>query len=250
MPIRLNGTPVDERTIRAIAAFILLYVGFWAVGAAVIAIDSAIIGHRRSARSTRSPRQRRRSATSGLAFGIAGPYRLVRRLRRRLEDDDDRPHVGRPARDRAGGRAPHAALLAVVVAVYRGAPRSARRRSGGGRLGHDREHLVARPHHRRRLDELRAPLAEDRDETRAGGQREPARLLPGGRASRPRPAPPRPRAPPSAARAAGRGRARAPRARRARGCSSSRRRVCVIPSRSKCCWLRGSFTRAIALRTP
>ena len=27
MPIRLNGSPVDERTVRAIAAFILLYVG-------------------------------------------------------------------------------------------------------------------------------------------------------------------------------------------------------------------------------
>lgn len=44
MPIRLNGTPVDERTLRAIAAFILLYVGFWVVGASVIAIDSAIGG--------------------------------------------------------------------------------------------------------------------------------------------------------------------------------------------------------------
>jgi trk system potassium uptake protein TrkH len=44
MPIRLNGTPVDERTIRAIAAFILLYVGFWVVGSTVIAIDSAITG--------------------------------------------------------------------------------------------------------------------------------------------------------------------------------------------------------------
>ena len=44
MPIRLNGSPVDERTVRAIAAFILLYVGLWAVGAAVIAIDSAVTG--------------------------------------------------------------------------------------------------------------------------------------------------------------------------------------------------------------
>ena len=44
MPIRLNGSPVDERTVRAIAAFVLLYVGLWAVGAAVIAIDSAITG--------------------------------------------------------------------------------------------------------------------------------------------------------------------------------------------------------------
>jgi len=44
MPIRLNGSPVDERTLRAVAAFILLYVGAWAVGASVIAIDSAITG--------------------------------------------------------------------------------------------------------------------------------------------------------------------------------------------------------------
>jgi len=42
MPIRYNGAAVDERTLRAIAAFILLYVGLWAVGATVIAIDSAI----------------------------------------------------------------------------------------------------------------------------------------------------------------------------------------------------------------
>jgi trk system potassium uptake protein TrkH len=42
LPVRLNGTPVDERTLRAIAAFILLYVGFWALGAAAIALESAI----------------------------------------------------------------------------------------------------------------------------------------------------------------------------------------------------------------
>lgn len=44
MPIRLNGSPVDERTVRAVAAFVLLYVGSWAVGSAVIAIESAISG--------------------------------------------------------------------------------------------------------------------------------------------------------------------------------------------------------------
>jgi len=44
MPVRLNGSPVDERTLRAIASFILLYVGIWAVGAAVLAIDAAISG--------------------------------------------------------------------------------------------------------------------------------------------------------------------------------------------------------------
>ncbi len=44
MPIRLNGSPVDERTLRAVATFILLYVGAWAVGGAVIAVDSAFVG--------------------------------------------------------------------------------------------------------------------------------------------------------------------------------------------------------------
>ncbi len=44
MPVRLNGAPVDERTLRAIASFTLLYVGIWAVGAAVLAIDSALSG--------------------------------------------------------------------------------------------------------------------------------------------------------------------------------------------------------------
>jgi trk system potassium uptake protein TrkH len=44
LPIRLNRSPVDERTLRAVAAFILLYVGLWAVGAGVLAIDSAFTG--------------------------------------------------------------------------------------------------------------------------------------------------------------------------------------------------------------
>jgi trk/ktr system potassium uptake protein len=44
LPIRLNGAPVDERTLRAIAAFVLLFVGAWAVGGGIIAIDSAIVG--------------------------------------------------------------------------------------------------------------------------------------------------------------------------------------------------------------
>jgi trk system potassium uptake protein TrkH len=73
LPIRLNGTPVDERTIRAVASFILLYVGFWAVGAAVIAIDSAISGVGVGTLDALAA-----SATTlgnvGPAFGIAGPY--------------------------------------------------------------------------------------------------------------------------------------------------------------------------------
>jgi trk system potassium uptake protein TrkH len=73
MPIRLNGAPVDERTIRAIAAFVLLYIGFWAVGASVIAIDSAISGVGAGTLDSLAM-----SATTlgnvGPAFGLAGPY--------------------------------------------------------------------------------------------------------------------------------------------------------------------------------
>ena len=73
MPIRLNGTPVDERTIRAIAAFILLYVGLWAVGASVIAIESAIGGADVGTLDALAV-----SATTlgnvGPGFGFAGPF--------------------------------------------------------------------------------------------------------------------------------------------------------------------------------
>ena len=40
MPIRLNGQVVDERTVRAILAFVLLYLGTFVVGAALLAIDA------------------------------------------------------------------------------------------------------------------------------------------------------------------------------------------------------------------
>ena len=40
MPIRLNGQVVDERTLRAVLAFVLLYVGTFVVGAAALAIDA------------------------------------------------------------------------------------------------------------------------------------------------------------------------------------------------------------------
>jgi trk system potassium uptake protein TrkH len=73
MPIRYNGASVDERTLRAIAAFILLYVGFWAVGASVIAIDSAI------SNVPLSPLDTLAVAASALGnggpgFGITGPF--------------------------------------------------------------------------------------------------------------------------------------------------------------------------------
>jgi trk system potassium uptake protein len=44
MPIRFNGTVVDERTLRAIIAFVFLYVGIWVLGTAIVAVDAAIQG--------------------------------------------------------------------------------------------------------------------------------------------------------------------------------------------------------------
>ena len=44
MPIRLNGAVVDERTLRAITAFVLLYIGLFAAGAGLIALDAAFEG--------------------------------------------------------------------------------------------------------------------------------------------------------------------------------------------------------------
>ncbi len=72
LPIRLNGAPVDERTVRAISAFVLLYVGAWVVGASIIAVDSAITGSGLGTLDALAT-----SATAlgniGPAFGPAGP---------------------------------------------------------------------------------------------------------------------------------------------------------------------------------
>jgi trk system potassium uptake protein TrkH len=43
-PVRLNRAVVDERTLRAVIAFVLLYVGLFVVGALAIMLSSAIAG--------------------------------------------------------------------------------------------------------------------------------------------------------------------------------------------------------------
>jgi trk/ktr system potassium uptake protein len=73
MPIRLNKVVVDERTLRAIAAFILLYVGIWAVGATVIAIDSAISDVPLTALDTLAV-SASALGNGGPGFGITGPF--------------------------------------------------------------------------------------------------------------------------------------------------------------------------------
>jgi trk system potassium uptake protein TrkH len=41
VPIRLNQTIVDERTLRAVLAFVLLYVGLFALGTLALMVDAA-----------------------------------------------------------------------------------------------------------------------------------------------------------------------------------------------------------------
>jgi trk system potassium uptake protein TrkH len=45
-PVRLNRFPVDEKTVRAVIAFVLLYIGLFAVGALLLTIDAAVAGVR------------------------------------------------------------------------------------------------------------------------------------------------------------------------------------------------------------
>jgi trk system potassium uptake protein TrkH len=40
LPVRLNGRPVEERTLRAVLAFVVMYIGTFIVGAALLAIDA------------------------------------------------------------------------------------------------------------------------------------------------------------------------------------------------------------------
>jgi trk system potassium uptake protein TrkH len=43
-PVRINGSAIDERTVRAIAAFILLYVGLFVLGTAILVADATRVG--------------------------------------------------------------------------------------------------------------------------------------------------------------------------------------------------------------
>ena len=70
--VRLNRAVVDERTLRAISSFVLLYVGIFVVGAGLLAIDAARVGLELSLVEAVSA-----AATTlgnvGPAFGFAGP---------------------------------------------------------------------------------------------------------------------------------------------------------------------------------
>ncbi|MFO7571823.1 MAG: TrkH family potassium uptake protein [Gaiellaceae bacterium] len=72
-PIRLAGASVDERTLRAVIAFVLLYVGLFVAGAGIIALDTALQGPDLEPITVMAV-----AATTlgnvGPAFGHAGPF--------------------------------------------------------------------------------------------------------------------------------------------------------------------------------
>jgi trk system potassium uptake protein len=74
--VRLNRAVVDERTLRGVTSFILLYIGIFIVGAVLLAADAARVGLELSLLEAVSV-----SATTlgnvGPAFGFAGPYGSV-----------------------------------------------------------------------------------------------------------------------------------------------------------------------------
>ncbi|NUT55992.1 MAG: TrkH family potassium uptake protein [Thermoleophilia bacterium] len=72
LPVRLNRRVVDERTLRAISSFILLYIGIFIVGAALLAIDAARTGLALSPFEAVSVSASMLSNV-GPAFGIGGP---------------------------------------------------------------------------------------------------------------------------------------------------------------------------------
>jgi trk system potassium uptake protein TrkH len=72
VPLRIAGTVVDERTVRAVIAFVLLYVGLFAAGTMALALDAERAGLPVSALDAAFA-----AATTlgnvGPAFGFAGP---------------------------------------------------------------------------------------------------------------------------------------------------------------------------------
>jgi trk system potassium uptake protein len=72
LPVRLNRRVVDERTLRAVAAFVLIYIGIFVAGTALIAVDAARTGLPVSAFEAVSV-SASMLANLGPAFGIGGP---------------------------------------------------------------------------------------------------------------------------------------------------------------------------------
>ena len=148
MPIRLNGAPVDERTLRAIAPSSFSTSAVWAVGAAASPSTPRSPTFGLGDARRRSAPRRPRSATWAPASG--SPARSARSLPLGdvSQDHDDPAHVRRPARDhpRRRPRSPVTTGASSRAASPLPGRREVTLRSAGrGVVRDDREHLVAGP---------------------------------------------------------------------------------------------------------
>jgi len=73
LPVRLNRKVVDERTLRAVTAFILLYIGLFIVGASLLALDAARTGLDLSVLEAIAA-SASMLGNVGPALGFAGPF--------------------------------------------------------------------------------------------------------------------------------------------------------------------------------
>ena len=72
-PVRLNRRPLEERAVRAVIAFVLLYIGLFVIGAGLIAIDSSLAGVDVGAFDSIAA-SASMIGNVGPGFGFAGPY--------------------------------------------------------------------------------------------------------------------------------------------------------------------------------
>jgi trk system potassium uptake protein TrkH len=72
LPVRLNRRVVDERTLRAVLSFVLLYIGIFIIGSVVLALDAARTGIGLSPFDAISV-SASMLANVGPAFGVGGP---------------------------------------------------------------------------------------------------------------------------------------------------------------------------------
>ena len=114
LPVRLNGRVVDERTLRAILAFVVLYLVLFLLGAFVLVIDASITDLELSPFEGIVA-----SATTlgnvGPGVGFAGPMGSFAPFSDFSTVAHVRADVARQARDHPDRRAAHPAVLACVT---------------------------------------------------------------------------------------------------------------------------------------
>ena len=175
LPVRLNRRVVDERTLRAVSSFVLLYIGIFVVGATLLAVDAARTGLELSAFDAIAA-----AATTlgniGPGFGVAGPYGSFEPF----SDFSTVVMVGLMWLGR---------LEVIPIVVLASPPLLADRANAALALEEDalelvllarlehREHLIPGTQHRPILGELRAAVPHHGDQPRTGGQVEPGEPL-------------------------------------------------------------------------